>query len=153
MANLFIKLSGAPMGYTCHDAREYGAILSAEEYLHDRIIHVHIAMVSVGHDPYTLWGYRTWGAKGSLHPKRKAYDTCDYADLQRPGGTGWNTSDKFKADLIVCGTIFGFYSGVNWSRYGKPWGDWAHFSWTGKIAKLSKQLLKIADPRLVKRLG
>ena len=152
MANLFIELSDSVLGYTCHDAREYNAILSAEPYLHDRIIHVHIGMVAAGHDLYTLWGYRTWGVKGTLHAKRKAYDSCDYEDLLLPGGTGWRTTDRFKADLIVCSTIYGFHSGVNWRRFGTPFGDWAHLEWTGKVATLSKRILQIADPRLVKRL-
>jgi len=154
MANeLLVKLAGKNYGFLCHDKRERDAILSCVPYLRDRIINVHILMVEVGHDPYTLWGLRSWGSKGSLHPKGKAYDTCDWFDLQRRGGTGWNTSDRFKADLIVCYTLHELYSGVNWYKYGKPWGDFAHGEWRGgKVARLSAAVLAVADGRLVRQL-
>jgi hypothetical protein len=153
---MFIKLTDEDWGYTCHDKREHGALASLVPYVRDRVLHVLIEMVARGHDPYCLWGRRTLvqqlkmvakkvsSLKQSRHLVGKAADIVDHGDLLT-GGSGWNTSERFWANLIAVGTAHRLYSGFGWSKYGR-FGDSCHLEWRGgAILKLPVWLLRLAS--------
>jgi len=156
MANLFIKLTTEDWGYTCHGKREYDALISLVPYFRDRVLRVLVDMVARGHEPYCLWGKRSLGqqvklvAKGvsslrhSKHLAGKAADIVDYEDLSH-GGSGWNTSECFWADLIMVAQRHDLYSGFAWKKYGR-FGDSCHVEWqTGRTVGLPPWLYCLAS--------